>query len=98
MNLLDTIQPFYVMELLTRAKALEQAGADIVHMEIGEPDFPSPPLVVQAGIEFLAKGEVKYTPAAGLPALREAIARFYRHSAPPIQNWHTRRHSVRRAG
>ena len=77
MNLLDTIQPFYVMELLTRAKALEQAGADIVHMEIGEPDFPSPPLVVQAGIEFLAKGEVKYTPAAGLPALREAIARFY---------------------
>ena len=46
-------------------------------MEIGEPDFPSPPLVVNAGIGFLAKGEVKYTPAAGLPALREAIARFY---------------------
>ena len=77
MNLLDTIQPFYVMELLTRAKALEQAGHDVVHMEVGEPDFPTPPLVVQAGIEFLAKGEVKYTPAAGLPALREAIARFY---------------------
>jgi aspartate/methionine/tyrosine aminotransferase len=46
-------------------------------MEIGEPDFPTPPAVVRAGIEFLAKGEVKYTPAAGLAALREAIARFY---------------------
>ena len=77
MNLLDKIQPFYVMQLLNRAKALEQAGADVVHMEIGEPDFPTPPLVVNAGIEFLSKGEVKYTPAAGLSALREAIARFY---------------------
>ncbi len=79
MNLLDKIQPFYVMQLLNRAKALEQAGADVVHMEIGEPDFPTPPLVVNAGIEFLSKGEVKYTPAAGLSALREAIARFTRN-------------------
>ena len=77
MKLPDTIQPFYVMELLARAKALEQVGHDVVHMEVGEPDFPTPPLVVNAGIEFLAKGEVKYTPAAGLTALREAIARFY---------------------
>ena len=77
MKLPDTIQPFYVMELLARAKALEQAVHDVVHMEVGEPDFPTPPLVVNAGIEFLAKGEVKYTPAAGLPALREAISRFY---------------------
>ena len=76
-KLLDKIQPFYVMELLNRAKALEQAGADVVHMEIGEPDFPTPPLVVNAGIEFLSKGEVKYTPAAGSPTLREAIALYY---------------------
>jgi len=77
MNLLDKIQPFYVMELLDRAKALERAGRDVVHMEIGEPDFPTPPGVVRAGIEAIAAGEVKYTSAAGLPALREAIAGFY---------------------
>lgn len=77
MNRLDQIQPFYVMELLNRAKALEQSGRDVVHMEIGEPDFPTPPAIVRAGIESIAGGEVKYTSAAGLPALREAIARHY---------------------
>jgi aspartate/methionine/tyrosine aminotransferase len=77
MNRLDLIQPFYVMALLNRAKALEREGIDVVHMEIGEPDFPTPPLIVQAGIDAIATGEVKYTSAAGLPALREAIARFY---------------------
>lgn len=77
MNLLEKIQPFYVMELLNRAQALERAGADVVHMEIGEPDFPTPPAVVRAGIAAIAGGEVKYTSAAGMPALRQAIARFY---------------------
>ncbi|QSA99132.1 aminotransferase class I/II-fold pyridoxal phosphate-dependent enzyme [Methylococcus sp. EFPC2] len=65
------------MELLRRAKALEAEGADVVHMEIGEPDFPTPAEVVSAGIESIRGGEVKYTPAAGLPDLRAAIARFY---------------------
>jgi aspartate/methionine/tyrosine aminotransferase len=77
MSLFEEIQPFYVMELLNHAKALEQEGVDIVHMGIGEPDFPTPPAIVRAGIETIATGEVKYTAAAGLPALREAIARFY---------------------
>ncbi len=80
MNPIKAIHPFYVMELLNRAKSLEQAGADVVHMEIGEPDFPTPPEVVRAGIESIADGEVKYTAAAGLPALREAIARHYADS------------------
>lgn len=78
MNRLEQIQPFYVMELLNRAKQLERAGVDVVHMEIGEPDFPTPPEVVRACMESIATGEVKYTAAAGLPALRETIARFYR--------------------
>lgn len=71
------IQPFFVMEILARAHALERQGRDIVHMEIGEPDFPTPPLVSAAAIDFIGRGEVKYTPAGGLPELREAISRFY---------------------
>lgn len=72
------ISPFYVMELLRRAKELELQGRDIIHMEVGEPDFPTPELVLQAGKNFLAEGDIKYTAAAGLPALREAIADYYR--------------------
>lgn len=72
------ISAFYVMELLQRAKQLEQQGRDIIHMEIGEPDFPTPSAVIEAGEQLLKTGEVKYTPAAGLPELRRAIAELYR--------------------
>jgi aspartate/methionine/tyrosine aminotransferase len=71
------ISPFYVMELLRRAKQLEAQGKDVIHMEIGEPDFPTPRTIVDAGIKHLSAGEVKYTPAAGLPELRKKIAAFY---------------------
>ena len=71
------IEPFHVMALLAHAKALEAQGRDIVHMEIGEPDFPTPRPVCEAGMRALDKGELFYTPALGLPALREAIAGFY---------------------
>ncbi len=72
------ITSFYVMELLRRAKQLEAQGRDVIHMEIGEPDFATPQAIVEAGISHLKTGEVKYTPAAGLPELREKIAGFYR--------------------
>ena len=75
---LDDIAPFRVMEILARARELERAGRSIIHMEIGEPDFPTPRPVCEAGSAALAKGELYYTPAQGLPALREAIADFYR--------------------
>ena len=71
---LDDIAPFRVMEILARARELERAGRSIIHMEIGEPDFPTPRPVCEAGSAALAKGELYYTPAQGLPALREAIA------------------------
>ena len=71
------IQPFHVMELLRRARELEAQGRDIIHMEVGEPDFPTPQPIVDAACRFVASGAVHYTPALGLPALREAIARFY---------------------
>ncbi len=71
------IEPFHVMELLAHARALEAQGRDIVHMEIGEPDFPTPRPVCEAGIRALEHGELFYTPALGIPELREAIAGFY---------------------
>jgi aspartate/methionine/tyrosine aminotransferase len=71
------IAPFHVMELLAKAKALEAQGRDIVHMEVGEPDFPTPEPIIAAAQAFIAGGAVHYTPALGLPELREAIARFY---------------------
>jgi len=72
------IEPFHVMELLARARGLEAQGRSIIHMEIGEPDFPTPEPIVRAGIRALERGEVHYTAALGLPRLREAIAGYYR--------------------
>jgi len=73
------IQPFRVMALLARARELEAAGRDIVHMEIGEPDFPTPEPVVQAVQVAISGGRMHYTPATGMPVLRQAIANHYRH-------------------
>jgi aspartate/methionine/tyrosine aminotransferase len=74
----NDIQPFHVMDLLRRARELESQGRDIIHMEVGEPDFPTPQPVIDAATRFLATGNVPYTPAMGLPQLRKAISRFYR--------------------
>jgi len=56
---------------------MEAAGRDIVHMEVGEPDFPTPEPIVAAGIAALRAGHTHYTPALGLPVLRQAIAGYY---------------------
>ena len=74
---MQSIQPFHVMAILARARELEAAGRSIVHMEIGEPDFITPQPVIDAGIRALSEGQTHYTPATGLPALRERIAAFY---------------------
>jgi len=73
-----SIEPFHVMALLARARELEGAGRSIIHMEIGEPDFPTPEPVVRAGIRALEQGALHYTATPGLPQLREAIAGYYR--------------------
>ncbi len=73
------IAPFHVMSLLARANALEQAGHDVIHLEIGEPDFTTAEPIVRAGQAALGAGHTRYTAARGLPALREAIAGFYRN-------------------
>ena len=72
------IAPFHVMEVQTAARALEAAGRSVIHMEIGEPDFPTPAPVVAAAQAGIASGAVYYTSALGLPELRQAIARHYR--------------------
>ena len=74
---MDGIASFHVMDILARAQALEAAGHDIVHLEIGEPDFATPTPIVEAGIAALRAGHTHYTGALGLPALRAAIAGFY---------------------
>jgi aspartate/methionine/tyrosine aminotransferase len=71
------IEAFEVMDVLSRAHALEAAGRRVVHMEIGEPDFGAPEPVVEAGVRALREGRTAYTATLGLPALREAIAGFY---------------------
>jgi aspartate/methionine/tyrosine aminotransferase len=72
------IAPFHVMALLARAKELEATGRSIIHMEIGEPDFPTAAPIVTAGQNALAEGRIRYTAAAGLPELRAAISTHYR--------------------
>lgn len=74
---LGGIAPFHVMDLLAKAQALEGIGRPVIHLEIGEPDFATPEPIVRAGQIALAQGRTRYTPAAGLPALREAISQFY---------------------
>jgi aspartate aminotransferase len=63
-------------EVLAKARALEAKGRDIVHLEIGEPDFDTPPSIVAAGVAALERGETHYTQSAGVIELREAIALY----------------------
>ena len=63
-------------EVLDKARALERAGRHVIHLEIGEPDFPTPRHIVDAGARALDEGWTKYGPTGGLPELREAIARY----------------------
>jgi len=71
------IEPFRVVEVLARATALEAAGADIVHMAAGEPDFATAAPIINAGRAALARGATHYSQAAGIPQLREALSQYY---------------------
>ncbi|MBX5321213.1 MAG: pyridoxal phosphate-dependent aminotransferase [Candidatus Bathyarchaeota archaeon] len=63
-------------EVLAKAKALERQGKDIVHLEIGEPDFDTPKNIKEAAVKALYSGYTHYVPAAGIPELRETIAEY----------------------
>jgi len=71
------ITPFLVMDILERAKELESHGEHVIHLEIGEPDFPTPQVVKEAAFRAMAAGETQYTHSQGLMDLREALCRHY---------------------
>lgn len=71
---IDRIQPSITLALDERAKAMRAAGRDVISMAVGEPDFPAPALVQRAAIAKVESGDVRYTPAAGTPSLRKAVA------------------------
>lgn len=68
---------FIVMDVLERASVLERQGRDIIHLEIGEPDFDTPQCIREAGISAIKEGKTHYTHSLGIPELREAICDFY---------------------
>jgi len=71
---IDRIEPSITLALDERAKKMRAAGRDVISMAVGEPDFPAPALVQAAAIEKVRSGDVRYTPAAGTPSLRKAVA------------------------
>ncbi|ROR98627.1 aspartate/methionine/tyrosine aminotransferase [Sinobacterium caligoides] len=75
---MNEIEPFRVVEVLTRARQLEAQGRDILHLEAGEPDFKTAEPICEAGIRAIQQGHTHYTPAAGMMSLREAISEYYR--------------------
>ena len=77
MQLLGTETAF---EVLAKAKALEAQGREIIHLEIGEPDFDTPAHIVEAAVKALRDGQTHYTPSAGIPAVRQAIANHVNQS------------------
>jgi aspartate/methionine/tyrosine aminotransferase len=72
------IRPFLVMDVVARAKELEAAGRDIVHLEIGDPDFPTPEVITRAAEKAMEQGSTHYTQSLGLPGLRDALTAHYR--------------------
>ncbi len=71
------IPPFLVMDVLETAMDMARRGEDVIHLEVGEPDFDTPSNIVQAGIDALRSGKTHYTSSVGIPELREAVANHY---------------------
>lgn len=74
---IEKITPFIVMDVLDRAKQLEKEGREIIHLEVGEPDFDTPSVVTETGIDAIRRGETHYTHSMGLIELREAVSEHY---------------------
>lgn len=75
---IDKMTPFIVMDVLERANELQRNGIDVIHLEVGEPDFDMPECITKASIEALNNGETHYTHSLGDPELRRAISEFYK--------------------
>jgi len=79
-RLSDELSPFYVMEVLERAKEIESSGESVIHFEVGEPDFPTPDVIANEAIKSIKDGDTKYTHSLGIPELREAVSENYKSS------------------
>ena len=75
--------PFMVMEILEKAQVMQKSGEDVVHLEVGEPDFDTPACIKEAAIKAIGEGKTKYTHSMGLPELREEISRYYKREFAP---------------
>jgi aspartate aminotransferase len=71
---MDSLEPSATLAMAARAQALAASGVDVIDLSVGEPDFPTPPHICQAAAEAIQAGKTKYTPAVGVPALRQAVA------------------------
>ena len=78
-KLSQELSPFYVMEVLEKAKEIEASGHDVIHFEVGEPDFETPQVIKDVAVKSIYAGETKYTHSLGIPELREAISQNYKH-------------------
>jgi aspartate/methionine/tyrosine aminotransferase len=76
-KLSQEISPFYVMDVLERAKEIESSGESVIHFEVGEPDFPTPDVIANEAIKSIKEGDTKYTHSLGIPELRQAISESY---------------------
>lgn len=76
----DDITPFLVMEIMEKAFELEKGGKEIIHLEIGEPDFDTPEVIKEAAIRALREGKTNYTHSLGILPMREAVAKMYREN------------------
>ena len=72
------IPPFLVMDVLEEALWMSKAGEDVIHLEVGEPDFDTPSNIVEAGIKALKQGRTHYTSSIGIPELRYAISSYHK--------------------
>lgn len=77
-SLIEQMAPFMVMEVLEKAQAMQKQGIDVIHLEVGEPDFQLPKAVADAACQAYRENRTHYTHSLGDPELREAIAAFYR--------------------
>ena len=90
-ELVKNIEPFYVMDILEKAKQLESEGEDIVHFEVGEPDFNTPEEIRAEAVRWIEKGYTQYTSSLGIDELRGLVAEDYARTSRPSHyvRWRT---------
>ena len=78
-KLSEELSPFYVMDVLEKAKEIEAQGESVIHFEVGEPDFDTPQVISTEAIKSIEEGDTKYTHSLGIPRLREAVSKDYKN-------------------